>query len=198
MITINIQGSSAKFSLQVDPEGTIESIKEKIIEQSEGDKPSIQQLRLIYSGQILKNEKKLDEYNVKDGHTVHLVKSQPLQPASNAPFQPPAQKPQQQAQQQLPPLSAFREPMNTEVLMQQAGGIFGGAGAGNMNAAQLKSVIQMMRANPDLFRRVIQNNPMAAGTPEMNEQVTQMMMEPGRLEQMIDMMTDPGIYKIIY
>lgn len=192
MITINIQGSSVKFPLQVELEATIESIKEKIIEQTEGEKekPTLQQLRLIYSGQILKNEKKISDYNVKDGHTVHLVKSQPPQPAASAPFQPPPQQSQPQAQQQLPPLSAFREPMNTEVLMQQAFG--GGSGTGNMNAAQLKAVIQMMRANPDLLRRVVQSNPMAAGSPEMNEQLSQMMMEPGRLEQMIDMMTDPG------
>jgi hypothetical protein len=190
MISINIQGSSVKFSLQVEPEETIEAIKGKIIEQSEGEKPTLQQLRLIYSGQILKNEKTIGEYNVKDGHTVHLVKSQPPQPAASAPFQPPPQQPQAQ-QQQLPPLSAFREPMNSEVLMQQALG--GGTGPGSMNATQLKSVIQMMRANPELLRRVVQNNPMAAGSPEMNEQLTQMMMEPGRLEQMIDMMTDPGM-----
>ena len=41
------------------------SVKGKIIEQS-ADKPVLDQLRLIYSGQILKNEKSLAEYNIKD------------------------------------------------------------------------------------------------------------------------------------
>lgn len=117
MIKINIQGSAAKFALEVKLEDTVESVKGKIIEQS-ADKPVLDQLRLIYSGQILKNEKSLAEYNIKDGHTLHLVK----RATAAAPTQPQTTPNQPQltttnttpSATTMPPLSTFTGNMNAQ------------------------------------------------------------------------------------
>ena len=43
--------------------------------------PCLQEQRLIYSGKVLKDPETLESYNVKDGHTVHMVRGAPATPA---------------------------------------------------------------------------------------------------------------------
>lgn len=198
MVSINIQGSSNKFTLQVDPTASIESVKEQIIEQSQ-DKPALDQLRLIYSGQILKNEKTVTEYNIQDGHTLHLVK----RAASTASPAPTPNQPQVQntpaESAALPPLSSFTGGMNTQHLLQQmqnaqaaagGGGAAGAPGMRQINANQLRMSLQMLRANPELMRTMLDSGAMAQSgmTPEM----LQMMLQPGYIEEFLQSFSDPG------
>ncbi|KAM0754784.1 ubiquitin-domain-containing protein [Meredithblackwellia eburnea MCA 4105] len=77
-ITINLESAEAT---------TISELK-SIIESKNADFPADQQ-RLIYSGRVLKDDDTVSKYNVKAGHTIHLVKSSrpaaPAAPSSNSP-----------------------------------------------------------------------------------------------------------------
>ncbi|KAI9868073.1 MAG: hypothetical protein M1813_006818 [Trichoglossum hirsutum] len=74
-ITFNIKSSSdAKFALTLPLNTTVLDLKKKLAEPEFADIP-IERQRLIYSGSILKDGETLSHYKIKDGNTVHLVKS---------------------------------------------------------------------------------------------------------------------------
>jgi ubiquilin len=67
----------------MDPSTTVADLKTKLEGPDLADVPASRQ-RLIYSGRVLKDADTLASYNVKEGNTIHLVKSaqsnQPPQP----------------------------------------------------------------------------------------------------------------------
>ncbi|KAL5333941.1 hypothetical protein BJX70DRAFT_379560 [Aspergillus crustosus] len=74
-ITFNIKASNdAKFSLTLPVSTPVSELKEKLSSSEYADTPADRQ-RLIYSGRVLKDNDTLATYKIKDGHTIHLVKS---------------------------------------------------------------------------------------------------------------------------
>eukprot|EP01121_Diplochlamys_sp_Union-15-3_P007800 TRINITY_DN2017_c0_g1_i2.p1 TRINITY_DN2017_c0_g1~~TRINITY_DN2017_c0_g1_i2.p1 ORF type:complete len:320 (-),score=76.59 TRINITY_DN2017_c0_g1_i2:23-982(-) len=71
-----------KFTLEVSPKITVGELKVLVAEKSQI--PADNQ-RLIYTGQVLKNESTLEECAVKDGHTMHLVRTTPRQQSASQP-----------------------------------------------------------------------------------------------------------------
>lgn len=59
--------------MTISSSATVEELKAKI-ESLDSEVPVSAQ-RLIYSGRVLKDSETIDFYKVKDGHTIHLVKS---------------------------------------------------------------------------------------------------------------------------
>lgn len=79
-VTFNVKsGSEQKHVLTLPLSTTIGDVKEKLSKPEYAD-IGVDRQRLIFSGRILKNEDTLEQAKIKDGHTVHLVKSA----ASNA------------------------------------------------------------------------------------------------------------------
>lgn len=80
-ITFHVKSSSEpKYTLTLVPSTTIRDLKEKLADSEYANVPAGRQ-RLIYSGRVLKDGDTLETHKVKDGHTIHLVKSA----ASNPP-----------------------------------------------------------------------------------------------------------------
>ncbi|KAE8385989.1 hypothetical protein BDV23DRAFT_163985 [Aspergillus alliaceus] len=74
-ITFNIKSSNdAKYTLTLPSSTLVAELKEKLATSEYADTPAERQ-RLIYSGRVLKDNETLSTYNIKDGHTIHLVKS---------------------------------------------------------------------------------------------------------------------------
>jgi ubiquilin len=74
-VTFNIKASNdAKFTLTLPISTPVSELKNKLAGSEYADTPAERQ-RLIYSGRVLKDHETLATYNIKDGHTVHLVKS---------------------------------------------------------------------------------------------------------------------------
>ncbi|KAJ3332315.1 hypothetical protein HDU76_000645 [Blyttiomyces sp. JEL0837] len=77
-ITLNVKSSNeSKFTVEVDPTGTVLSLKEAIakhLESSSLPTPAENQ-RLIFAGRVLKDEEVLSTYKIVDGSTIHLVRS---------------------------------------------------------------------------------------------------------------------------
>ncbi|KAF7590426.1 hypothetical protein BBP40_002882 [Aspergillus hancockii] len=74
-VTFNIKSSNdAKYTLTLPSSTPVSVLKEKLATSEYADTPAERQ-RLIYSGRVLKDNETLATYKIKDGHTIHLVKS---------------------------------------------------------------------------------------------------------------------------
>ena len=87
-VTFNVKSSSdAKYVFTLPPSTTVLDLKNKLAGTDYADLPADRQ-RLIYSGRVLKDSETLESYKIKDGHTVHMVRSAPStqrpNPASTA------------------------------------------------------------------------------------------------------------------
>lgn len=79
-VTFNVKSSNdAKYTLTLARSTTVADLKGKLATSEYADTPAERQ-RLIYSGRVLKDHDTLDSTKIKDGNTIHLVKSA----ASNA------------------------------------------------------------------------------------------------------------------
>ncbi|KAG0163297.1 Ubiquilin-3, partial [Apophysomyces sp. BC1034] len=74
-ITVKIRPSSGVvFNVEFDPESTsVLQLKEKISESLDGQQAT--QMRLVYSGRILNDDDLCSSYAIRQGHTVHVVRS---------------------------------------------------------------------------------------------------------------------------
>lgn len=74
-ITFTVKASNdAKYTLTLPLSTQVLELKEKLAGSEYADTPA-QRQRLIYSGRVLKDNDTLATYKIKDGHTIHLVKS---------------------------------------------------------------------------------------------------------------------------
>lgn len=74
-VTFNVKSSSdAKYTLTLPATTTVADLKQKLSAADLANVPPERQ-RLIYSGRVLKDTDTLGAYKIKDGNTVHLVKS---------------------------------------------------------------------------------------------------------------------------
>ena len=87
LITFNVKASEARYVLTLPLTTTVLVLKEKLSGEDYSKIPAARQ-RLIYSGRVLKDGDTLASYKVKEGNTVHLVKSaesnQSQNPASSS------------------------------------------------------------------------------------------------------------------
>lgn len=74
-LTFHIKSSSdAKHTVTVPETMTVLELKEKLADSQYADVPAGRQ-RLIYSGRVLRDHDALSVYKIKEGNTVHMVKS---------------------------------------------------------------------------------------------------------------------------
>ncbi|KAJ8772663.1 hypothetical protein K2173_027840 [Erythroxylum novogranatense] len=82
-IEINIKTLESQiYSFQVDKNMPVSVFKEKIADQTG---VPVGQQRLIFRGKVLKDEHLLSEYQLENGHTLHLVARQPTQQSQPQP-----------------------------------------------------------------------------------------------------------------
>ena len=74
-ITFNVKSSNdAKYVMTLPLSTTVLDLKNKLAQSDVADLP-VDRQRLIYSGRVLKDPDTLASHKIKDGHTVHLVRS---------------------------------------------------------------------------------------------------------------------------
>jgi ubiquilin len=89
-VTINIKSTSTKHTLSIPLSMTVIELKNKLSSPDYVDVPAGSQ-RLIYSGRVLKDPDTLESHKIKDGHTIHLVKSAPSNQRQNPVIQSPSE-----------------------------------------------------------------------------------------------------------
>lgn len=82
-ITFHVKSSNnAKYTLTLSSSTTTLDLKNKLASSEYANTPADHQ-RLIYSGRVLKDNDTLAQHKVKDGNTMHLVKSAPSNQRQN-------------------------------------------------------------------------------------------------------------------
>ncbi len=142
-ISVNIKGPSGlTLSISISPDASVRKLKEAIAAQRADFAADSQ--RIIYSGKVLKDEQAIKEYNVKDGHTLHMVRSATRSAPTTGNPQPAA-----------PPASASSAGSGNA-----AGAGSGSGGAGSSSAAASAEA----RGVPSTFGagQTFTNNPLSA------------------------------------
>ncbi|KAI9304934.1 hypothetical protein BJ944DRAFT_240111 [Cunninghamella echinulata] len=87
LINIKVRPSTGKLlDVELDLEWTVYQLKEKIGEKMDGVPAS--QLKLVYSGRILKDDESCSSYKISNGNTIHVVKSKSASTPSTPKDQP--------------------------------------------------------------------------------------------------------------
>ncbi|XP_042424772.1 ubiquitin domain-containing protein DSK2b-like [Zingiber officinale] len=213
-VTIHVRSSNgSKLSVQASLECTVGAFKVLLEEKS--DVPAERQ-RLIYKGQILKDEKTLMSYGLESDHTIHLVHGLTLQnPPSDV-------------------TPAANRVSGVESGGSNGGGGFGGAdvasslfpgigsnirnGAGSgmlgfglpdlsqmqqqlvQNPSMMREMmnmpaVQSLINNPDLMRNMIMNNPQMREIIDRNPEFAHILNDPNTLRQSLEVMRNPELMR---
>ncbi|KAK4626728.1 Ubiquitin domain-containing protein DSK2 [Fulvia fulva] len=177
-ITFNIKSSSdAKHVVTVPLSMTVGDLKQKISTPEYADTPPERQ-RLIYSGRVLKDADTIASCKIKDGNTVHLVKSA----ASNQ-----RQNPASQGGAVVPPgagQTASNVPSN----------IAAGTGTGNPLAQLTGARYAGFHGLPgaDMF-----GADGGMGAPPNPDQMLRMLDDPNFAQQMNEAMNNPAVLDML-
>jgi ubiquilin len=206
IVTLNVKAHTEKnYKVETSLNITVAEMKNKI-EAVSDIKAELQ--RLIYSGQVLRDERTLADYKIQNNHTIHLVaRAVPqTQPAPQPQPQPQQAQPQPQPQQAQPAPQGQQPqiPPNlfANLFGQQAGqqgGQAQGQGLGGqqpfpgldpnvmlnmLNNPMIQQSMNQLLQNPQLLQQMLMNNPMAAQLVNNNPVVQQLLNNPEVLQQM--------------
>ncbi|KAI9277474.1 hypothetical protein BY458DRAFT_505085 [Sporodiniella umbellata] len=188
--SINVRPSTGQiFKVEVDINSTTVHGLKKIIAASMGD-VSPDDLKLVFSGRILKNEDSCSEYKIAEGNTVHVVRSG----TNRVPIQ----------QEPIPPIPATPSPANLPGL---AGSMnldinpfAGEMGMPNMDPEVVRQMMdspfmQGLLDNPEFIRSMVMNNPQIKAIAEQNPEIGHLMTDPSFLRQSMEMMRNPELMR---
>ncbi|KAK9906810.1 hypothetical protein WJX75_008440 [Coccomyxa subellipsoidea] len=175
--TVHLKTTSGgeKISVDVKNELTIAEVKALVAEKS--NVPADNQ-RLIYKGQVLKDDRTVESYGLAADHVLHLVRARP---ASSTPQ----------------PSTATSTPAT---LGPDAGlGIMGLGGMGNspemMSQIMNSPVMQNMMNDPELLRNMLSANPMVSQIMERNPEFAQIMNNPQLLRESMQLAANPALMR---
>ncbi|KAJ2893662.1 ubiquitin-domain-containing protein [Zalerion maritima] len=210
----NAEGSATKLSFKVKTSGdglhsitigefsTVLDLKTKLSGE-DYENISVDRMRLIYSGRVMKNEEPLSTYKIKNGNTIHMVKSAASNPtpantsaaASTLaqPAVPPNMSAGTSANNPLDHLTGARYAGFANLPSADLFGPNGGMGAppsmdevadmlSNPQSAQL---LNEAMSNPGFLDMMIENNPMLRNLPNAREILQQ------QLPTIRHLMSDP-------
>lgn len=180
---VNIQAThDAKIELDVEPCQSILVIKQMISDHersTNGSELPVASIRLIFAGKILKDDELVSACGIKDGNTVHMVKSQKkpaVVPAEPKPVTSPVPVTPASAPQQ----SSFNPFMGGDL---EDPALMAGADEMMQNPEMRRQVMDMVSANPELLRAAMQMNPMFN---QMPAEMQQMMLNPDMVRLMME------------
>ncbi|KAF9432863.1 hypothetical protein BGZ76_010223 [Entomortierella beljakovae] len=167
-IVLTIRPSTGPtFTTAISTESTVLQLKEKL---ATPEFP-VSSIRLVYSGRVLNDDDQLASYSIKEGHTIHMVKS-----ATN--------RANEQAVQTARPVNNSNAPGSD------------GFDEQSLMATLLDNpAIRDMMANPEVVRRMMMANPQTREVMENNPEVAQMLNDPSFLRQSLDIARNPKLMK---
>lgn len=184
---INVQSShDKKFPLEVESNETAVDLKQKIGTQQ--DIPP-EEIRLIFSGRILKDTDTVESLRIAEGNTLHMVRSgkktttpsttanatvPPTQPATVPPSNP--LNTTGQPPMVMPP--GMMPDMNNPMMSAMMN-----------NPEMMRQTMEMLSANPQLLQAAMQANPAFQNAPP---HVQQLMQRPEFLRMVLQMTMAQG------
>jgi len=149
-----------------------------------------EQQRLIYKGKILKDDSTLEQYDIQDGHTIHLVKSggsKPQQSSSPAAASAPASGGQT-------PSFGFPQPSSAPSSTGAAAPGNPLMGLGSMMGGDMSQMQSQLMQNPELMQQML-SSPMMESLLSNPEMMTNLMLNNPQLQPMLD--ANPQIRHIL-
>ena len=162
-LTLTIKCSNAsQTTVVIEPSATVLDLKIKI---SEVLSVSSSQQRLIYKGRVLKDDSTLRDYDIQDGHTVHMVKGA----APSASVTPPP---------------AFSAPPPTA---NPLGALFGNSTIGGAagNPLDTSRMHEQLLRNPEMMQQIM-SSPMMENLLNNPDMIRNMMMNNPQMQQLMD------------
>lgn len=199
-ITINILPShDSKFPLSVESTLTVSALKQQLAEKYS---VPVENIRLIHTGRILKNDDTLDSSKIVEGSTVHLVKVSNVKSTAPAPGGATATAAQVQAAAASSPVMAsslFRgAPMGYPPQTTSTGTtpFTLPANAPNLaamiqNPQQVQQAMQQITSNPEMFRALLASEP---GFRELPQEMQNEMLQPEYLQSIAEAFSNPQLY----
>ncbi|UJR24981.1 hypothetical protein I4U23_006344 [Adineta vaga] len=205
-LKLTIKTPKDKKDITIDGSSSVKQLKDVVANEFG---TSIDQICLIYSGKILKDDEDLKKHDIKDGVTIHLVIRAPkneTNTSAGAATATPASDTQASATQ-------------ANTAQPNLGGFpFGPApGMGNLNfantnfhdmqqqlqqqimsdPAQLRQLmdspmVQSITSNPDLLRSLLLSNPQMRDLMERNPEISHLLNNPDLLRQTMDYARNPS------
>ncbi|KAJ1978510.1 hypothetical protein H4R34_003180 [Dimargaris verticillata] len=215
-VTITIRYKARhKHTVSVDPEQTtVQALKDQIAEPTE---TPVELQRLIFMGNVLKDEETLQNYSVQDGSTIQLFRrgAPAAQPATNqgstaaatdrsasatSPGTGGGDTPTPTTTATSPPDAALPNPFAGSGASGLGGA--GGGMPGMMNNPMFQEAMQGMMSNPS-FQQSMQNmmsNPrmlelMAASNPQMASMMTPQMRQMFQNPEVMRTLMDPNFIR---
>lgn len=183
MATINVRTSSGTVAqvTGVDEAGSVAAFKALVAEKTG---IPIEQLRVVSSGHVLKDDKTLADYNLKDGATVNVVRTQTAPPAAAT----------------APSSSVPRNASSASTAPAAGGNLFspapaaaparGGRRLGGPMPEQMRQGLRALAQNPQAFMQMLQSDPRFANNPMMRQAINDpnflaMLQNPDTLNQIV-------------
>ncbi|KAI8078814.1 uncharacterized protein BX664DRAFT_342766 [Halteromyces radiatus] len=214
-ITIKIRPSNGVFfDIQIDPKSTVLQLKEKIAQHMENTSAS--QIKLVYSGHILKDDKTCSSYEIITGHTIHVVKSKTSSTSSPAASTDTTTKSSpvkttnnNDNNNVSSPSTSTTTTSTTSNPTPGLSGRFPGFGSDmsgmppGMPPMNPEAMRQMMDSpfmqgllnNTEFVRSIIMSNPQMRSLVEENPEIGHVINDPAFLRQSIEMMRNPELMR---
>ncbi|CAF2458237.1 unnamed protein product [Rotaria sp. Silwood2] len=203
ILKLTIKTPKEKKDIAIDVTSTVKQLKDLVANEFN---TSIDQICLIYSGKILKDDEDLKKHDLKDGVTVHLVIRAPKSDTTTND----STRPTFSRTQREPPThpTPTQPPNPTGTFPFGLGGI---PGMDNLNftdmqqqlqqqimtnPAQLRQlmdspVVQSITSNPDLLRSLLLSNPQIRDLMERNPEISHLLNNPDLLRQTMEYARNP-------
>eukprot|EP00193_Tetraselmis_chui_P009470 CAMPEP_0177768520 /NCGR_PEP_ID=MMETSP0491_2-20121128/9766_1 /TAXON_ID=63592 /ORGANISM="Tetraselmis chuii, Strain PLY429" /LENGTH=507 /DNA_ID=CAMNT_0019285335 /DNA_START=343 /DNA_END=1866 /DNA_ORIENTATION=+ len=194
-ITLKVKQSGAEgkqISVEVELSASVRDLKARLVAESQI--PAEEQ-RLVYKGQVLKDERVLESYGLDSDHVLHLVRGRPV---GGAPSSSPTGA--STASTHAPPQSgaaptAGGMPPFADLFGGGGGGGGGAGGMGGMAGLMDSPVMQSMLDNPEMLRSIFQSNPAIRDLMERNPDLAQMLNNPQVLRESMQMASNPALMR---
>lgn len=194
LIKVTVKSPTVRHEVEIAPGATVSDLKDKILLLV--PTANKEQICIIYTGKILKDEETLAQNKISDGHTVHLVvRNQNRPPAASV-----APTPQATA---TPPTSTASSGAPPASGNPFAGfGSLGGASPADIlnNPEAMRNVMdnpitQQLLSNPEFMRTIIQSNPQFQALIERNPEVGHILNDPNVMRQTMEMIRNPNMFQ---
>ncbi|KAG0722546.1 Ubiquilin-1 [Chionoecetes opilio] len=167
-ISLTVKTAKDKQQLEIAGDATVRELREMV---SKKFSTSEDQVCLIFAGKILKDDEKLNQHNIRDGFTVHLVIKSPSgsssQPNNRAASTTPAPTPTspttttsgtQATPNPNPNPNPFAGMPGMGALGMGGLGGLGSMGVGNPNFSEMQQHMQReILNNPEMMRQIMDN-----------------------------------------
>jgi len=219
LMTLTVKTPKEKETVSIETDADVKQLKTEVAKKFS---KSHEQLCLIFSGKILKDQDTLTQHNIKDGVTVHLViknnpstASAPAPTPSNtqtpSPNPPPLQQPAAAPGNNLFNLPFGGNAGNTGGTNNFLGNL-GNFGMGNSNFAEIQNqmqqqvmqnpdmmrqmldnpMVQSLMSNPDIIREMMMSNPQMQSLVERNPEIQHMLNNPQLMRETMEMARNPA------